>query len=177
MRLQDKIRGMKPLQRMMLMGLFITMALVLSYIENFIPVPIPVPGVKLGLANIITLLALYYLSFGESFLVVILRIVMSSIFVGGMNTFFYSLMGGLLSFVIMSVFVRFFNKKVSAVGISVLGAVFHNIGQLIVVAIVTDNIHIAVSYFPILGITGVVSGFFVGLVVRFFCKHLEQIKF
>jgi len=174
MMLQDKIVKMSPVKKLVWMSLLISMALVLSYFERFIPV-FTFPGIKLGLANIVILIGIYLLSFKEIFLVLIIRIIMNSIFVGNMMSFWYSLAGGLLSFIVMYFIYKLLGNKVSVISISIIGGIFHNIGQLIVVALVTRKIAVALSYFPVLLFSGLITGLLIGLVVRYFMIYIRRL--
>lgn len=143
------------------MGLYLAVALVLSYIESIIPFQFPIPGMKLGLANLAIVLCMYTIGIKEAFTIDILRIVLTGFLFGSMYTILYSLAGGILSFCIMLL-----AKKISifqVTGVSILGGVFHNIGQLIMAYIVICTKGI-LYYFPILLISGMVTGLLIGLV-------------
>lgn len=171
MQLQDK--GNNRTKKTVFIALLLSLALVISYMEQFIPVPVVVPGVKLGLANIITLTALYYLSFKECFMLVILRVVLNAFFAGNIVSMWYSLSGGILSFMVMFLLVRLFKDRLSHVFLSITGALFHNIGQLIVVGIITKSFLVALGYFPILAVSAVVGGTFTGLCAERIIKILN----
>ncbi len=174
MQLYNKAKGFSKVKKMVIIALLISMALVLSYFERFIPLPFTFPGVKLGLANAITLTALYLFGFKETLTLVVLRVTMNAIFVGSVMSFWYSLSGGILSFLIMYLLMRVMGQMISTVGISVAGAFFHNIGQLIVVAFVTKNVAVALSFLPILSVTGAISGLLIGLVVKMLMPYLYK---
>ncbi len=169
----NRLHGASKTKKMVFISLLIALALVLSFFERFIPVP-ALPGVKLGLANAITLAALYFLSFKETFALVMLRIVMNAMFIGNFISFWYSLSGGLLSFLVMYVFVRFLKNSFSMVGISVVGAFAHNIGQLIVVAIITESIGVALSFFPVLAVSSLITGLIIGFTVAFLLPYINK---
>jgi heptaprenyl diphosphate synthase len=162
-------------RRIAFIGLFISIALVLSYFERFIPISFTFPGVRLGLANIITLVVLYIYGFRDALSVVVIRVTLNALFVGSVLSFWFSLAGGLLSLVFMLVAMKLFNDRISVIGVSVIGALFHNIGQLIVIAIVTRSVDVALSYFPVLAISAVITGVFTGLCVKLVKKHLANI--
>lgn len=164
---------MRKNQKMVFLALLVAQALVLSLVERMIPVPFVTPGVKLGLANIITVAALYVFSFRDVFMVVILRIILATIFGGSAASFFYSLAGGLLSFVVMYLMIKLFKDGVSIIGVSVVGAVFHNIGQVIIAAAVVQNVKMAL-YLPVLLVAGVGTGIFVGITARFLLLYLKR---
>lgn len=174
MQLYNNLENVSKTKKMVFIALLISMALVLSYIERFIPLPITFPGVKLGLANAITLTALYFLNFKETLSLVVLRILMNAIFVGNFMSFWYSFSGGLLSFFVMYLCIRLFGKKISTAGISVAGAFAHIIGQLIVVAIVTNSTAVAITYLPVLSISALISGLIIGFTVKILLVYLSR---
>lgn len=159
-------------QRLVLLGLLISMAIVLGYFERFIPLPWNVPGMKLGLANIITLSAFYFFDKKSVFALVVIRVVMTSLLVGSMMSFFYSMTGGLLSFAGMAILHQWFKNNVSPIGISMTGALLHNIGQLSVLAVVSGRVSIALSYAPVIMISALATGVFVGVASVFFVKSV-----
>jgi heptaprenyl diphosphate synthase len=165
---------MSKSQKLVFIGMLVSMALVLSYVERNIPFNFTFPGVKLGLANIITLTSLYFLAFTEALFLVFIRVVMSAIFTGSIMSLWYSLSGGLLSLFVMYILIKIFKNKVSTTGVSVAGALFHNIGQLIVVFIVTENITVVFSFFPILAVSAVITGLLIGFVVKYLIVYLNN---
>ena len=174
MQLQDRMQKMSSIKKIIWMSLLISMALVLSYFERFIPF-FTFPGVKLGLANIIILISIYIFRFREVFAILIIRVIMNAIFVGNMMSFWYSLAGGLLSFLIMYLMFVLLGNRVSTIGISIIGGIFHNIGQLIVVAFVTKRISVALTYFPVLLFSGLITGLLIGLAVRYLLVYLGRV--
>jgi heptaprenyl diphosphate synthase len=152
--------------------------MVLSYFERFIPLPWNAPGMKLGLANIITLSSFYFFRKRDVFLVVLLRVVLTSLIIGSMLSFFYSLAGGILSFIGMGLLHQFFKKTISPIGISIVGAILHNIGQLIVLTVISERLTIALSYAPLIMVAGIATGVFVGIASTSFMKAvpLTQLK-
>lgn len=165
---------MAPNKKMIFLSLLISLALVLSYIEVFFPVPIPLPGVKLGLANIITLLTLLIFGLKETLLVVLLRTFLASALGGSPVTFLYSLSGGLSSVVVMYILYKKFSHYFSIPGISIVGAIGHNIGQLFIATLITRaNLF---YYFPILVVASFFTGLFIGWVVVYIKKTLDLLK-
>jgi len=166
-------------KKLVLMGLFVSMALALHIVESMIPVPFITPGAKLGLANIITLTALMYFGFKDAFIILTVRIILASIFGGGVSAFIYSISGGILSIVFMEIIKLIGKDNVSLIGISGVGAVYHNIGQLLAAAFIIKNLKIFV-YFPVLFLAGVGTGIFVGLtskyLLSFLYKHSPVLK-
>lgn len=162
------------LRKMIYIGLLVSMSLVLHMFENMIPVPFITPGAKLGLANIITVIALYTLTDKEAFLVLVLRIVLSVMFGGSLSRLLYSLSGGVLSYLMMVVTKRLFKGKVSIIGVSCVGAVFHNVGQLFASALIVQTMSVML-YLPVMSIAGIGTGIFVGITGEFAVKHLKKI--
>ena len=145
--------------------LLIAMSLVLHIFEGMIPVPFITPGTKLGLANIITVIALYTLSYKETFLVLFLRILLSVMFGGSVSRLLYSLSGGVLSYIFMVITKSFLGKdKVSIIGVSCVGAVFHNIGQLFAASLIVETMSVML-YLPVMSIAGIGTGIFVKIQV------------
>lgn len=145
------------------LGLFLALALVCSYIESLIPFHFGIPGVKLGLTNIVILLMLYYTSARDAVTISILRILLAGFMFGNLFSILYSLAGGLLSFVCMVLLKR--TGKFKMIAISAVGGVTHNLGQLIVAAIVVENQNLF-FYFPILLLAGVVTGIVIGVAAQ-----------
>ena len=122
-------------KQMTLCAILISMALVLAYMERFIPLQmiVPLPGIKLGLANVVTLMALFFLGTGSAFTILILRCILGAVFGGGISGLAFSLTGGVLSMTVMCIVKHC--KRISVYGVSVLGAAAHNIGQILVAVI------------------------------------------
>lgn len=155
------------------LGVFLALAMILSYIETLIPVNFGVPGMKLGLANMVTVLLMYIFSPAQAFLISMLRILLSGLLFGNAMSLIYSYAGGLLSFGIM--YLCFRSKKVRMIPLSVIGAVCHNIGQLIAAALIVNNYNIA-YYLPVLMIAGIVTGFITGSVSAAVHSRIAKIK-
>jgi heptaprenyl diphosphate synthase len=167
---------MKKTQKIVFIAILVAQALVLYIVESMLPVPFITPGAKLGLTNIITVVALYILSFKEVLAIVILRIVLSTLLGGAASSFFFSIAGGILSLLAMYFIKKLGQDKVSIIGVSVIGAVFHNVGQVIVAAFVVQNVMI-ISYLPVLLVAAVGTGFFVGLTGKYLLSHLRKVTF
>lgn len=163
-------------RRMVVIAILVAMASVLHYFEKFIPVGaiIGAPGARLGLANIITLVSLYFFSFKEVFLLVLLRVMLTSMFGGGINAFLYSIVGGLLSFLVMYIMVHKAGKYFSEIIISVVGSLFHIFGQIIVAGIIIKNWRV-IFLMPYFSIAGIATGIGVGLVSKYMIMHMKKI--
>ena len=155
-------------------GITASLALVLSYLEFLLPpIFVAVPGIKLGLPNIVILYVLYCIDLKHAALVSFIRILMSSILFGNAMTFAYSVAGAVLSLVLMGILKK--TDLLSAVGVSVVGGVSHNLGQILVAMVVLDTPQIA-YYMIVLAITGTVSGIFVGLCGAMLVKRIPLSK-
>lgn len=146
-------------------GITTCICLVLSYIEHLIPlsVIIPLPGIKLGLSNIVILTILVYYGIGYAGIIMILKCVMSSFFFGSITTLAFSLSGGCLSLLIMFLLIKLLSGKVSVYGISIAGAVFHNVGQICACAVIMKT-RFVFTYLPFLIISGIIMGTITGVV-------------
>ena len=143
--------------KMVYMGLLVSMALVLSLIERMLPVPFIAPGAKLGLANLIIVISVYTLdSYKDSFIILILKILLSSILGGSISSLLYSISGGVLSFIVTILVKQLGKRYVSVIGVSTSAAVFHNVGQLFAASIIFKNFNIFL-YLPILSRYGIVK--------------------
>jgi len=165
-------------KKLTLMAVLTALALIIFIIEAQIPMPIPVPGVKLGLANAVTLFVLFYgtgkmkLTTANAFTILLCRIVLGAVFTGRLVAFAYSITGGLLGFAAQVVMKRLVsNKQIWVCG--AVGAVFHNIGQILAAVIITGTPAI-VAYLPVLIIAGVVTGVLTGLVAQFTLERLGR---
>lgn len=142
-------------------SILIALAMIFSYLETLIPIPTGIPGIKIGLANLVVLLGLYYLPISQILLITIIRIILTGFLFGGISNIIYSLTGSIFSFLIMLILYK--TKKVSIIGVSMAGGVFHNIGQMFIAFLVTESRAIF-YYFPILLIAGLIAGTLVGII-------------
>jgi len=166
---------MRKTSRLVYVGLLVAQALVLHMVERIIPVPFITPGAKLGLANLVTVIALYTLdSKKDAFLVILLRLTLSTMFGGNLSSFMYSAAGGTLSFLAMLTMKETFKDKVSIVGVSSAGAIFHNIGQLIIASAIVNNVGVML-YLPVLSVVGIVTGIFIGITANYVVSHLKKL--
>lgn len=161
--------------RMVLIALLTALAIALMAVERMIPVSIAIPGVKLGLANVVTLTALYMFTWRDTFTIILLRVLIGSLILGSFSAFMFSLGGALLAFAVMALLMTFLPRLFSTVGISICGAVAHNMGQLLVAAAVVQNLSI-ISYLPVLLIAAVGTGLVTGYTVTLLLKYLKMSK-
>lgn len=156
-------------------ALLTAIALTIFMLEAQIPPLVPIPGVKLGLANIVTIFALFTYGSRDALMILLVRVFLGSVFSGQMTTFFYSLAGGLLCFAVTLLMKKIVTDKQIWVA-SIIGAIFHNIGQILVAILITSTPGIAV-YLPVLLVSGILTGLFTGLCAQFLygkLKHLGQ---
>ncbi|KPU27847.1 heptaprenyl diphosphate synthase [Caloranaerobacter sp. TR13] len=165
---------MNNIKKLIFLSLLVALGLALSILESLIPLPFIVPGAKLGLANIVVLSTLIVFGYKEALIVAILRSITFSLATGSVTSLFYSLTGSLLSLVAMYFVYRFLSKMFSVIGVSIIGAVFHNIGQISVASIMMENIKIF-SYLPVMNLVSLFTGYFVGLSTFYTTKHLKKI--
>lgn len=148
------------------------MALVIFVVEAQIPPIVPIPGIKLGLANIVTVWALMRIGPFDALGVLLTRIVLGGIFTGRMPSFVFSLAGGLLSFAAVLLLKRIITKKQIFVA-GAVGAVFHNVGQLAAAVVIYSTPSVLV-YAPVLILSGIVTGLFTGFTAQFLVNRLPQ---
>ena len=162
-------------KKLTFMSIMLGLALIIFTIEAQIPPIAPIPGIKLGLANVINLMALYMLGRKESFTVLVLRIVLSSIFAGNITGFLYSLSGGLVCFMFISVLSIFLKENRMWI-VSIFGAIGHNIGQIMMALFLLKTPQL-IWYLPVLMISAVITGFFTGAVAQITSKQLRKTNY
>ena len=155
-----------------LYGLMVALAFVFSYLESLVPLPVGIPGVKLGLANTVTLVALELLGPGPALAVSCLRILLAGLTFGSPASMLYSFAGGLVSFGVMWLCRR--SGRFSITGVSLAGGVSHNLAQLAVAAVL--HTRQVVWYAPVLLVAGVATGALVGLLTRLLLPPLKRIQ-
>ena len=162
-------------KKMVFLGLMVGYSLILYILETYIPNPFIVffPGAKLGLTNIITLVSLLIFGFKETFIIVTVRVILSSIFAVPMSYLLFSIGGAYLSLIVMFLVNKI--KGFSVIGVSIAGAIAHNIGQLLVASILVENF-LMITYLPFMLATSLVTGLFVGIVSQFCYSKMDRIK-
>ena len=156
------------------LGMCTSCALILSYIELLLPpISAVAPGIKMGLANVMTLFVMYRAGIKPAVAVLAFRIFLSSLLFGNAVSLIYSTIGGVLSFLIMIVMKK--TGKFSPVGVSTAGGVVHNVGQILGAVLLMKTPEIS-YYFPILVISGTLAGIFVGVLGTFLLKTLQNVK-
>ncbi len=158
-------------KKLTFMAMLLAIALTVFMVEARIPPPVPIAGVKLGLANVVTLAALVWLGRGEALTLLILRVILGSVFTGQAVSFLYSMAGGLLCFAAMCAALKLLGRQRLWV-VSVFGAIFHNLGQIIVAAALTGSLGV-LAYLPALLISGVLTGAFTGLAAQLLTSRIH----
>jgi len=155
-------------------GLLIAMALALSYFERILPVGaiVPLPGVKLGLANIVTMFALFYIGFQAALTITVIRCVMALMFYGSITSLALSLSGGILALLIMDVLKTGYGKYFSLIGISIAGAAFHNFGQVLMAALLMNTTAVF-AYLTVLFFIAIATGLLTGTVAGLLFEKLD----
>lgn len=151
-------------------GIFIALAMIFSYIENLIPFNFGIPGVKLGLANLVVVTALYLLKPRQALMVSLLRILLVAFTFGNLAAGIYSMAGGVLSFAVMYLLYRI--KGFSVIGVSVAGGVMHNVGQIIIAALTVSNLNL-LFYLPVLLIAGAITGCLIGVAAAMIIPRIK----
>ena len=154
------------------LGLLVALAFIFSYIETLIPINIGVPGAKLGLANLVIIVALYTIGERNAFLLSMVRIVLVGFTYANLASMLYSLAGGILSFLAMCIAKR--SGKLSTTGVSVVGGVFHNVGQILMAIWVVKTASL-VYYLPVLIIAGLASGVAIGILGAMVTKRVKKV--
>lgn len=152
-------------------GLLLTVSLIFSYVETLVPIIIAVPGIKLGLANMITILILYRAGGKEAVFFMTLRVVMAGFLFSGMSGIIFGLTGGILSIVIMKLLMN--KNAFSVLGVSIAGAIFHNAGQILVAMFIMENVNV-LYYFAVLLMSGAVGGLAVGYLSYLLMKQYNK---
>ncbi|WP_346911100.1 Gx transporter family protein [Faecalicatena orotica] len=154
-------------------GVFTALALIFSYVEMLIPIQFGVPGIKLGLANLLIVIMLYKCGPKEALLLSVVRIVLSGFIFGNMFSIIYSLAGGILSLAVMA-FLKG-RGSFSVMGVSIAGGVCHNMGQLAVAMAVVETYRVG-YYLPVLLIAGMLTGMLIGIVSNEVLKRIRNIN-
>ena len=165
---------MSKTKRLCFMAVLTAIALTLYVVEAQLPPPVPIPGVKYGLSNIITLSAMLLLGRREAGAILLVRILLGSMFTGGVAALMYSLAGGVLAYVVMCVMTAVLDEKLLWV-VGALGGVAHNAGQLVVCVLIVKTPGVF-AYAPVLAVSGIVCGVFTGIAARQLFRALRKYK-
>ncbi len=161
------------LKRLTTMAMLTAVSMIIFLVEAQIPLPIPIPGVKLGVANVITLFALWTLGWREAGAILLIRVVLGNMVAGSFSAMLFSLAGGCLCWVVMSLLKPLLSLKQTWV-MSIFGAIAHNAGQLAVAVFISGTVSILV-YAPVLMIAGIVTGFFTGKCAQLVLEHMKRL--
>lgn len=156
------------------LALLLALSLAISLIESTVPMPVPIPGARLGFSNIIILLSICLYDFKKALCVSVLKSFLLVLITGSVMSFFYSFVGAIFSTTAMYFSLKKVNDDFSLIGVSEIGAFFHNLGQILVAIFFMQNIKMF-YYFPVLVFIGIFTGFFVGLSSNFMVEHLKKI--
>lgn len=154
------------------LGLCVALAMIMSYIESLFPLNFAVPGIKMGLANIVIIFLLYRMGFGAACTVSLIRVFLVSLLFGNVMMMAYSIAGAVLSLGLMFLLKK--SGKFSVVGVSIAGGVAHNAGQIIMAIILLGAKQIA-YYLPVLAVTGTVTGVLIGIAASIVIKRVKRI--
>lgn len=161
-------------KRVAFLGLAIALAMVLSFVESQIPALVAIPGIKVGLPNLVIVFLLYKIGWKEAVIVSIVRTFLVSVLFGNMQTFTFSVIGAAVSLICMILLKKL--NWFSCIAVSITGGVFHNVGQIIAACIWTQTEEV-VLYLPVLLVSGTVAGAVIGLIAGMLVKRLEKLRF
>lgn len=168
---------MNKTKRIALCGMLTALALALSLAERMIPIEllIPIPGVKLGLANVVTMFALLFLTPGEAYAILFCRVVLAALFAGSVTQLLFSLFGGVLALTTVWLLLHKQGKWFSFYGISAASAAMHNFGQVLAAMLVMQTMDI-IAYLPLLLVSSIPMGFLTGAILDVLQKHMRQLR-
>ena len=171
------MKAKQTLQQTIFLGILCAEGIILGIIEQSLP-PIFAfaPGAKIGLTNIITVIALLILPFSDCLLLAFLRVTLTALITGSVSTFIYAFSGAFLSLLLMKIFMIFYPKILSIIGISIVGGVIYNLGQLLVAALIAKSWYIML-YLPILTIMGILAGILVGVTSSYLMHYINALSF
>ncbi|MDM8214236.1 Gx transporter family protein [Enterococcus hirae] len=165
-----------PLKQVLFIALLTAQAVVLGIIEQLIPFPFAfAPGAKLGLPNLITLIALFTMKKRESFLLVWMRVILTTLLGGTASTFLYSITGALLSYFGMLLVKQLGAKRISLVGISAVGGFLHNVGQLLMASLIAETTTV-MYYLPFMSLIGLIAGIALGIAANYLFRHVRELQ-
>lgn len=168
--MQSNKKSTDNIKYISMVALFTAFAVILSYVETFIPI-IPIQGVKLGLANFAVVLVMYLMGYRAAITLNIVRIVIIGAFFGNLFSICFSMAGALVSFGAMALAKK--SGKISMVTVAILGGVFHNVGQIIVASFVVNNYGIMI-YIPILIVSGIITGMVIGILASIIYRRVKD---
>lgn len=167
---------MSRLRKIIFIALLVAQGVIIGLIENMIPYPFAfAPGAKLGLANLITIIALFTMPKRESFILIWMRLILTTLLGGTISTFLYSMSGALLSYGGMLLVKQLGPKRVSIIGISATGGFMHNVGQLVTASWIAQSWTVML-YLPILSFLGILSGIAIGISANYLLQRVDTLR-
>ncbi|QIL45980.1 heptaprenyl diphosphate synthase [Vagococcus coleopterorum] len=164
-------------KKLIYISLLVAQGVIIGLLENMIPFPFAIaPGAKLGLANLITIISLFTMTKRESFFLVCLRLVLTTLLGGTISTLMYSATGALLSYLGMLLIKQLGPKRVSIIGISAAGGFLHNVGQLFTASFIARSWSVML-YLPVLSIIGILAGIAVGIAANYLMEHVKTLQY
>ena len=164
---------MNGLKKNIFLAVLVSIGLALSVLEASIPLPIAIPGARLGLSNMVVLITLVVFGFKEGITVSALKSIVLMLVTGSVSSFIYSFSGAIISCIGMYIVYKYFSNIFSLIGVSIFGALFHNFAQVTVASIMLNNSRIY-TYLPFLMLTSIFTGYFVGLSSGYIIKNLKK---
>lgn len=161
---------MKTSEKISYCAMLVALAMIFSYVESMIPINFGIPGVKIGIANVVTVFGIYFLNSGSVFLIVFLRIILIGFMFGSGMSILYSLAGGMLSLIVMLLMKK--TGIFSVIGVSIGGGIAHNVGQIAVAAGIVQNLKL-IYYLPVLLISGTITGWLIGIISSQVLKSIK----
>ncbi len=161
------------LRKILFLALMTTVAIVLHFIEGLFPIPIAFPGIKLGLSNVVSLVVLYLYGPVPAFIIIVLRVFLTSFLYSGFASVIFSLAGGILSVAAMTCIWKLSGRGFGIVGAGVMGGIFHNTGQIIAASVVLGTSTVF-SYLPVLLISGTVTGIATGMLAGILVPRVKK---
>ncbi|AQP53908.1 heptaprenyl diphosphate synthase [Vagococcus penaei] len=163
-------------KRLIYIALLVAQGVIIGLLENMIPFPFAIaPGAKLGLANLITVIALFTMPPKDSFTLVIMRLFLTTLLGGTISTLMYSAAGALLSYFGMLLVKSLGPKRISTIGISALGGFLHNVGQLLVASWIARSWTVML-YLPVLSWIGILAGIAIGIAANYLMTHVKTMQ-
>lgn len=162
------------IRKIAFLGLSVTLAMILSFVESQIPVFTTIPGMKVGLPNLVMVFLLYRVGWKETVIVSLIRAFLVALLFGNLQSLVFSIAGAVLSLTGMILLKK--TGLFSSIAVSVTGGVLHNVGQIIAACLWTGTVQIA-YYLPALLVSGVCAGIAIGLIAGFLLKRLENVRF
>lgn len=167
---------MSKLQKDIYISMLVAQGVIIGLIETMIPYPFAfAPGAKLGLANLITIIAIFTMRKRDSFFLVCMRLILTTLLGGTISTFFYSASGALLSYLGMLIIMQLGPKRVSIIGISAAGGFLHNVGQLLTTCFFAQS-WAPMLYLPFLSFMGLLSGIAIGIAANYLLRHVQTLR-